>query len=314
MNTATKHTSITKWLGAGLLTLGMLAGSLGLGAHPAAADANMTMSIADSPDPVGVGETVTYSFTLRNAGDTGANQVILTADLSGGRFVGQPEQVGTTSFGFLRFGELLCNFARDNTRLLCHGGFFNAGEQVTMRARDTAPAQPGQIGVNARVSWSRGAEGSSFVIDTETTTVIARPDLRVTDINGPTAVGDGASGNYTVTVINRGGSRATGVRLVVRSETLPWDFFQVDVLDDASAFSCALTQTLSFLTPTVTCTGGSLDAGETARVRIRARTSNVLGTGNGRIRAHIDPNDTINESRDGDNTRNHAVSFNGGFL
>jgi uncharacterized repeat protein (TIGR01451 family) len=264
----------------------------------------MQVRVAGSADPIGVGESLTYTMTVRNQGDEGNANVTLTASITNGSFQpGSADQPGANRF------QGGCTVTAQQLR--CTGGFFDRFEEGQVTVRVTAPAQPGEMRLRANVS--RGTNATTDGTGFRDTAVIVRPDLRVTDIDGPSAVGDGASGSYVVTVRNSG-STASGVRLQIRSESLPWDFFQVDVLDDGSGFSCALTQTLSFQTPTVTCTGGALSADESARIRVRTRTSNVLGTGNGRIRAHIDPNDTINESRDGDNTRNHAVSFNGGFL
>ena len=303
--TAPKHSTITKWLGAGMLSLGLLAGSLGLGAGAAHADAIMQVRVTDSADPVGVGESVTYTMTVKNAGDEGSANVTLTASISAGTFqTGSADQPGVNRF------QQGCTVTAQQLR--CSGGFFDRNEEGRVTVRVTAPAQAGEMRLRANVS--RGTNATADGTGFQDTAVVVRPDLVVTDIDGPSAVGDGANGSYTVTVRNRGGSTATGVLLVVRSESLPWDFFQVDVLDDASNFTCGLALTLSFQTPTVNCTGGSLSAGETARVRIRARTSNVIGTGNGRIRAIVDPSNTIKESNEDNNSRNHAVSFNGGIL
>jgi uncharacterized repeat protein (TIGR01451 family) len=303
--TAQTQHNIARWIGAGMLSLGLLAGSLGLGAGAAHADAIMQVRVTDSADPVGVGEQLTYTMTVKNAGDEGSANVTLTASISNGTFqANSADQPGVNRF------QQGCTLTAQQLR--CSGGFFDRNEEGRVTVRVTAPAQAGEMRLRATVS--RGTNATTDGTGFQDTAVIVRPDLVVTDIDGPSAVGDGASGSYVITVRNRGGSTATGVLLVVRSESLPWDFFQVDVLDDASNFTCGLALTLSFQTPTVNCTGGSLSAGETARVRIRARTSNVIGTGNGRIRATIDPSNTIKESNEDNNSRNHAVSFNGGIL
>lgn len=295
----------TKWLAATVSALGLLSGSLGLGLGAAHADAIMQVLVSDTVDVIGVGEQLTYTFSVRNAGDEGNANVILTASISAGSFVpGTVAQPGVDRF------QEGCTVTAQQVR--CSGGFFNIFESGTVTVRAQVPAQPGEIRVNATVTRGTNAvtEGSGFV----DTPVIIRPDLEVSDIDGPSAVGDFSTSSYVVTVRNRGGSTATGVRLQVRSETLPWDFYQVEVLDDGSDFSCSLTETLSFLTPTVTCTGGRLSANESTRVRIRVRTSNVVGSGSGRIRATIDPQNTVQESDETDNSRNHAVSFNGGIF
>jgi uncharacterized repeat protein (TIGR01451 family) len=308
MNTAPKLNSISTWLGAGAMSLGLLAGSLGLGAHPASADANINASFVNPAGQIGVGEQLTYTVRVRNAGTEGTANVNLSLSVAGGGTVVSVSQANGSRF------QGGCQVAGDS-QARCTGGFFDRNEQSDVLLRVRAPQAAGEMRVTARAN--RGTDDPATRIDAfarAETQVIVRPDLVVTDIDGPSAVGDGANGSYVVTVRNRGGSTATGVRLVVRSESLPWDFFQVDVLDDGSNFSCALTQTLSFQTPTVTCTGGNLSANETARVRIRARTSNVIGTGNGRIQAIVDAGNFIRESNEDNNTRSQAVSFNGGIL
>ena len=308
ITTTTPHTGIAKWLGAGMLSLGLLAGSLGLGAHPAAAAADLRVDIADSANTVGVGEELTYTITVRNQGSTGTAEARLTVTAFDGATILSVSQPGVNRF------QSGCQVLDANSAR-CTNGFFDRTEAGQVAVRVRAPQTPGQIDLRARVS--RGTDEDENLagnIANESTQVIIRPDLRVTDIDGPAAVGDNASGSYLVTVRNSGGSTATDVVLVVRSQTLPWDFFQVEVLDDGASFNCALTQTLSFQTPTVTCTGGSLSANESARVRIRARTGNVLGSGNGRIKAISDAGNFITESNEDNNVRNHAVSFNGGIL
>lgn len=307
MTHTTKQQHITKWLGAGVLSLGLLAGSLGFAAHPAAAEADMNVSFTNPAATIGVGEELTYTLRVRNQGTNGTAEVALNLSASGGATI-----LGVSQPGADRF-ENGCQVTSD-TAARCTGGFFgpNVEGQVALRVR--APQTPGEIRLRARVNRGTDDRNPLDGFAQAETTVIIRPDLRVTDIDGPSAVGDAASGSYVVTVRNSGGSLASNVRLVVRSENLPLDFFQVDVLDEGSNFNCALTETLSFQTPRVTCTGGSLSAGESARVRIRARTSNVIGSGSGVIRATIDPNNAIQESNEGNNSRTHAVSYNGGIF
>jgi uncharacterized repeat protein (TIGR01451 family) len=305
MPAAIRRRPARKWLAAGATALGLLSISLGAGLGTAHADAIMQVRVNDNVARIGVGEDLTYTMTVLNAGDEGNANVVLTATILNGAFVpGSVAQPGVDRF------QEGCTVSAQLLR--CTGGFFDRGESGTVTVRAVAPDDPGEMRVSAEVGRGSNAtiEGHGFV----DTPVIVRPDLVVTDIDGPDATGDNDSGSYLVTVRNRGGSTATGVRLQVRSEDLPWDFFQVDELDDGSNFSGALSETVSFLTPTVTCTGGSLSANESARVRIRVRTSNVLGSGSGRIRATIDPANTVQESSESNNSRTHTVTYNGGIF
>lgn len=298
--------AMTRWLTAGASALVLLGGALGSGMGTAYADAIMQVQVNDGVNQIGVNEELTYTITARNAGDEGSANVILTARINdGGRFVlGSAAQPGPDRF------QQGCTVTPETLR--CEGGFLDAFQNGTVTVRAIAPAQAGEMRMN--VGITRGTNGTTDNDGFVDTPVIVRPDLRVTAVDGPDAVGDSATGSYLVTVRNNGGSTAAGVRLEVRSESLPWDFYQVEVLDSASSFSCSLTETLSFLTPKVTCTGGALSAGESARVRIRARTSNVLGSGAGLIRATIDPLNTVPESNEGNNVRTRAVSYNGGIF
>lgn len=298
------------WLGGSAIAASMLwAGLLG-GASAAFADANMTVGIDESASTVGVGETVTYTFPVRNQGTSGTANVVFTATIQNATFQpGSLSQPGVDRF------EDGCVLQNNNTRVRCFGGFFDDGDQGSILVRATAPAQAGQIRVDASVTSGTDSDenpaGNSSI---EFTTVIVRPDLRVYDIDGPSAVSDFVNDEYIVRVRNESGSTATGVRLRIRSESLPWDFTAVEVLDDASNFHCTLVRTLSFLTPEVECTGGALSVAESARIRISVRTTNVVGAGSGRIRAVIDPANTIRESNESNNSRNHTVSFNGGIF
>src|SRR5205807_2041089 len=102
-------------------------------ASPAFAAANMTVSIDDSVNVIGVGEQVTYTFHVRNAGDHGDANVVLSATITDGTFLGATiDQPGANRFDECHIVTPPIGRFAGNGSLRCTGGFFDQGDQATV--------------------------------------------------------------------------------------------------------------------------------------------------------------------------------------
>ena len=174
--------------------------------------ADLSITKADSPDPVVAGTNLTFTMTVTNTGPSAANNVVvsdlLPATLSvvsvsgtGGAScnAGIPGSVPTTC----AFGVLANGAVRTMTIVALVDPDLPAGSVITN---------------NAGVSSDTADNNNSNNLATTTTLVIASADLRITKTDSPDPVFAGANLSYTLTVTNLGPSSA---RDVVVLDTLP---------------------------------------------------------------------------------------------
>jgi uncharacterized repeat protein (TIGR01451 family)/CSLREA domain-containing protein len=117
--------------------------------------ADLAIAIGDSPDPVDVGNDVTYTVTVTNNGPGPASQVVVSTTLPAGLDFVSADAGGT-------------DCAASGGVVDCEVGDIAAGDSVEIRIVATA-AQSGELTVEATVTAADGATADNTV--TETTTV-----------------------------------------------------------------------------------------------------------------------------------------------
>jgi uncharacterized repeat protein (TIGR01451 family)/CSLREA domain-containing protein len=200
----------------------------------------LSVAQSDSPDPVAVGTTVTYTIQVTNNSNTQVNSVVLTDTLTGSfSFVSATSTQGTCS---------------GTSTITCNIGIMNKGVvTVTIKVDATAV---GTITSTATVTSNPPDSNPADNTAVETTTVTVT-DLAVTQSDSPDPVTVGANLTYTLVVTNNGPSLATGVIL---TDTLPASVTYV---------SANSTQgTCSKGSGTVTCSLGNLANGANATVNL----------------------------------------------
>jgi uncharacterized repeat protein (TIGR01451 family) len=240
----------------------------------------LSITNADSPDPVDVGKQITYTIRARNNGTQNATGVTVTDPL--------PASVSyvsaTTSRG-------TCFQSVPGT-VTCAVGNLTPGQTVDIRiivmanavgtVTDTASVQSDQLDVNT-------ANNSA----TTTTTVRPAADLGVTMTGSPNPAVVGNTLTYVITVKNNGPSAATGVTAV---DTIP-DKQASYQSATASQGSCSASG------KTVTCSLGTLASGSSATITIK-----LTATKNGN--ANNDVSVSANESDPVGNNNSANVSIN----
>jgi uncharacterized repeat protein (TIGR01451 family) len=212
--------------------------------------ANLAITKTDSPDPVIVGQNLTYSLTVTNGGPSTATGVTVTDTLPAGvTFVSATPSQGSCS----GTSTVTCNLGS-----LANGGVATITIIVT-------PTATGNISNTASVTSGVTDPNTSNNSSTASTTVNGSADLSITKTDSPDPVQVGQNLTYTITVTNNGPNSATGVTV---TDTLPAGVTFVSATP--SQGSCSGTST-------VTCNLGTLGNGVSANVTIIV-TPTVTGT------------------------------------
>ena len=124
---------------------------------PVVTTADLTVSIADTPDPVVTGNAVGYTVTVNNAGNAAAENSQLSVVLSGAAFPGTVTGLPGTCSG--------------NTPITCNFGSIAPAANVVVNFSIT-PTAAGEITLVATVSADAPETGGNNT-DSETTTVTA---------------------------------------------------------------------------------------------------------------------------------------------
>ena len=211
------------------------------------AAADLSLTKGDSPDPVFVGELLTYTLTAQNSGPQDATGVTLTDTLpSGVTYESATPTQGTCTEAA---GTVTCDLGT------------LADEQSASAEIKVRPQGPGTITNSASVTSDLGDPDSADASASEDTTVRAVADLSLTKTDSPDPVLAGELLTYTLTVSNSGPQSGTGV---VVTDTLPTATF---VSATPSQGTC------SEAAGTVTCQLGTIVGGGDATVEIKVRRS-----------------------------------------
>lgn len=168
--------------------------------------ADLRVSKSDSPDPVLVGSTLTYTITVANLGPSTATNVVVTDELP-----------ATVTFVSATPSQGSCNPLAGST-LTCDLGSILDGGNATVSV-DVTPTAVGII-LNTASAVSDDPDPTPGNNSAETTTVspVATTDLVVTKLDDVDPVGVGEQVAYTINVTNVSAVDATGVDL---EDTLP---------------------------------------------------------------------------------------------
>jgi uncharacterized repeat protein (TIGR01451 family) len=217
--------------------------------------ADLTVTKTDSPDPVSVGGTLTYTVTVVNNGPLAATAVTLTDTLPGTvTYVSNSQPAYCSESG----GTVTCNIGP-----MSSGGNFSVDIVVT------APGTPGNINNAASVTGAETDPNPSDNLVFQSTTVTApSADLSVTKTDSPDPVLQGDDVTYTVTVANAGPLAATGVTL---TDTLSSDLTFVSTTPSQGTCNPPVGQT-------VTCDLGTISSSGSATVTVVATASGSTGT------------------------------------
>ena len=210
--------------------------------------------VKTGPGTILAGQQVTYSLTARNAGPSQATGVTIADTLPAGlTFVSSPDgcvaagQVVTCAVGVL-------GVAAAATRTIVAVAAGDVPATVTNTATVTA-SSPDPTPANNTSSFTSSA------------TAVA--DVAVTKSVSPSPLVAGAALTYTAVVTNSGPSTALGVTM---SDPMPPGVAASTAVVTGGAGTCTVA-------PTVTCTFGTLTAGESRTVTITATVGSAVAAG-----------------------------------
>ncbi len=213
---------------------------------------DLALGMAEGPNPVILGNTLTYSMTVTNNGPNTATGVALSQTL--------PSGVGIVSAST---SQGLVSTNSGNT-VTCNLGNMAVGGTATVVVV-VFPEAAGTIFSTATV----GCQETDFNLANNTVTVSTVVQAPTADISlglvaNPSPVLVGGIFNYVVSVTNNGPSTANGV---VVANTLPLNISLISA--NSSQGTCSSVSNL------VTCALGTLLQGSNATVTIQARALNV---------------------------------------
>src|SRR5262249_42078499 len=157
----------------------------------ASTPADLTLSIIQSPSgPIGLGETVEFTYTMRNIGGTDVN-----AEMLGGITGAASSSIKTQPDGL----QTPCTQAR--IQLQCTDFILAAGATKTLVVQARASTTlPGAITANGTIDLADnvGDPNPGNNSDSVSISVIRLPDLTVSIVDGPDLVQAGAHVQFKV--------------------------------------------------------------------------------------------------------------------
>lgn len=226
------------------------AGACDIGAYelvPVPPSANLSLTKSDSPDPVQVGQELTYTIVVANAGPDPAVGVSVTDNL--------PTTVSLVSATASPGGP-----CPGTTTVTCQLGTIASNGSATVTIKVT-PSTDADLSNTATVSSPTADPDTGNNTAVQTTIVDPAPpasaDLSVTKSSAPDPVRVGQELTYTITVSNGGPSPATGA---VLTDALP---------GNVTFGSAAASQGSCSGTTTVTCSLGTVASGASATIVVK---------------------------------------------
>jgi uncharacterized repeat protein (TIGR01451 family) len=184
---------------------------------------------------------------------------------------------------------------QSTTLVNCNAGTIEGGGSWFVTIRGAVTASAGTT-INNTASISGTHTAQNFTTTATTSTQVTSggggsqlPDLTISK-NGPTSVQTSSPMTYTLTVNNIGNANATGVKVI---DTVAAGLTGISATG-TSLFTCSVSG------QTVTCIGGAVNAGANATITINATSPSTTGTITNT--AAVDPDDTIAESNELNNT------------
>jgi len=205
--------------------------------------ANIDLSLlqSDSADPSPAGAQLVYTIRITNNSAPLATGVLVTDTMP-------------ASATFVSASSTLGSCARSGTTVSCRIPSLAGGASATITLI-VKPTMPGNIANNANVAANEPDTNISNNSSTESTTINASSDLKVTVTDGKTTIAAGQKDTYTIKVTNAGPSNVTGVAVV---DNFPAIFTAVTVTatgtNGASGFTVSGTGNIN---DTVTLPAGS---------------------------------------------------------
>jgi large repetitive protein len=283
-------------LGAGALLLSTLQPAF---VAPASADPTSPLAVTKTanPSPVTSGGQLTYTITMKNTGGAKVDTVVMTDQVNGVGTVqsppGLPQLTITSTQGPCSQGG-----ANGNV-VTCQIGTIAGGATVTVTIRGQVTAASGTtLNNTASVTGTKSAQ--NFTTNATVQVLVqgtsgggTAPDLTLNK-TGPTSVATGANMDYVLTVNNLGNANTANVKVV---DTLPAGVtLQSSPFETTSLFTCG-----SAGSPiTVTCTGGTVNAGQNATIKIHAIAPATAGQITNT--AIVDPDQQIAEANELNNS------------
>jgi uncharacterized repeat protein (TIGR01451 family) len=236
-----------------------------------AGQADLVMSSAATPNPVSVGNNITYTQSATNNGPTaitisGSNTVTFTDTIPANTTLVSftpPSGWTCNTIAVGGTGTFTCTLNSGQTFATGSSGSVNFNMVVKVNAGTT----PGTTITNSPNITSSVSDPNTTNNTATDTTVVASPSqssVAITKTASPEPVNQGTTLTYTITVTNGGPAAATGNFTV--TDALPPEVTYIPNAYSTSAGSCSGTTT-------VTCNIGSLAVGSTVVINIEATAS-----------------------------------------
>jgi uncharacterized repeat protein (TIGR01451 family) len=253
--------------------------------------ADLSVSQTDSPDPVPLGDIVTYTIQITNHGPSDATNALLETTL-------QPEEANLDS---VSTSQGSCN---SELPLTCSLGNIEAGQMVTV---DLAVELFTDTSNKVTVASSELDPDTSDNIAIEDTSVSAPPvpvavaDLSVTVTDSPDPVQASNNVTYTITVVNNGPATAQNVMLNDRT------YGGVDIFDLVSVnggncsyptcfgFGCFL---IDWEPQRITCNLGDIESGSSRNISMTVKLDPPAGqrSNSASVTSDVPDNDLTNNT------------------
>ena len=256
----------------------------------------LAVTVTATPSPVASGEQLTYTIAITNTGGAKVSSVVMTDQVNGVGTVQQPPALPQLTITSTQ-GPCAQGGANGNV-VTCQIGTIGGNGSVTITIRGQVTAASGTtLNNTASVTGTRSAQNfttnaSSSVLVEGGTWGGPLPDLTLNK-TGPTSVTVGDAMTYTLTINNVGTANTSNVLVV---DTLPAGVAYTGN-STTSLFSCTPSGTNPV---TVTCTGGTVNAGANATIKINATAPGAAGTITNT--AIVDPDDAIAELNEVNNS------------